>query len=546
MRRTTLALALELAFLLLVTLKFVAGLAGYCDLSLWDESSYLRSGANFLQEGLRSPYWGPLYSLWFFALSHVVPDRIDLYYRSWQVLIVADTLAIWLLLLRLEVRRPPRIAGVLLVVFGGFFFVTPHIACFAVLVLALACLAAHALWPRSPVLGVAMLQLGFLVDAFVRPEYFAASLLYLPILAWVAVRHRAPWRHVAGSLAVLAVAYAGLMLAFGVPLGGDRLLFAFGQHYSVNMSHLGRVRGDPWLDYEQVLHRDFGNARTMPEIVRANPAAFARHVLINARSIPLEIARLMPVYESVNSFRSQAYTLAFEAALYLLVAALMVAHAVRAGPALGARLGDFWRRRRVQLAAIVPGMLPSVAGLLLIYPRQHYLVPLLLPLLVAAILLWNDALAPEGFASWLETPRGLAALLVVGLIAFPNICGAPWPRRLSAADAPHPVAGIVRHLLAQRLERRFARIGVLELDQGYGVYLPDRFVEVEADKRPPGLSFGALLAAHEVKVVVATPHLKADPRYAHDPGFQRFRSDPAAYGFIRQQLPAGTDVFVAR
>ena len=89
--RRTNALMQSLLCLLLImmgSLMFSADLDTTMDVRAADETIYLRKGFELLRVGLESPEWGPLYQVWYFALSQLVPDPLDLYYVNYRVLML--------------------------------------------------------------------------------------------------------------------------------------------------------------------------------------------------------------------------------------------------------------------------------------------------------------------------------------------------------------------------------------------------------------------------------------------------------------------------
>ena len=92
------------AFVILVLLavgwKYTRGLESVLDIGLYDESNYLHSGHSLLDIGFPSPGAAPLYAVWYFLLSKLQSDRVELYYLNYRVLTILVPIALYLLFRR--------------------------------------------------------------------------------------------------------------------------------------------------------------------------------------------------------------------------------------------------------------------------------------------------------------------------------------------------------------------------------------------------------------------------------------------------------------
>ena len=80
---------------------------------------------------------------------------------------------------------------------------------------------------------------------------------------------------------------------------------------------------------------------------------------------------------------------------------------------------------------------------------------------------------------------------------------------------------------------------ILDADGGYDAYLPKGTVHIIAQAKSSG--FQQLLHGTGINVIVATPRLSTDPRYANDPEWQAFAE--GGYTNTFERIPVvGTDV----
>src|SRR5262249_13002637 len=177
--------------------------------------------------------------------------------------------------------------------------------------------------------------------------------------------------HLIGPARARAVAGAALVLVLGSPpLDGSRSFIAFGQHYSVNRSKAGLRAGHPWHEWEAAVRADFGDVHSFGQALRSNPRAVLWHVGRNVSQLPEYLAAMLAVRLELSPHGTLGLTAWLWAAL-----------------ALG-RGGLGWRfsrhglagpeNRPLVVALILMAFLlvPAAIQSLLIFPRQHYLLPL--------------------------------------------------------------------------------------------------------------------------------------------------------------------------
>ena len=129
---------------------------------------------------------------------------------------------------------------------------------------------------QSVPLALAVLGLTLLLASYARPEYFVAFLIFC--LAGLAATLVALWRcprcwRLLGACVLLVVVPAALAARLaGVPLGGDRSFYAFGQHYAYNVSRSRPLAVNPMYRWELVIREDFGEAQSVGAALRGESA----------------------------------------------------------------------------------------------------------------------------------------------------------------------------------------------------------------------------------------------------------------------------------
>ncbi len=146
-------------------------------------------------------------------------------------------------------------------------------------------LAALVVVDRWPLTGLALA----IAASCIREEYQFAALLLAAWIATSAWRHR--WRatqwwarrgNVVGG--VISTVIAGGLVVIVLSRsqftgGGNRVWFAFQQHYAVRATEVGAAGNlNPWTDYSAIVQKDFAGARSLSEAWKLNAPAVLRHV----------------------------------------------------------------------------------------------------------------------------------------------------------------------------------------------------------------------------------------------------------------------------
>lgn len=548
------------ALVLLLTWKTTWGVLGTFDLGFDDETIYLEAahwaGKRFLPLADSSP----LYPLWYRALSYVEPDPVRLYFLNWFVL----TAALPALLYALARRSgaPLAAAAAVAVAWSTSTAVMtwPFVSKFAAVVLCLGALASTAIRDRRLAASVTVAALA--LTAYARaeltvPSFVFAGAVALHCLGVAGGTLRGPPTRArrgkrARSLLALAISVLvplGLRRLFGDPHQGGRAFFAFGQHYALNVVEDRRLGVDPWTLWDRFAREAFPRATTIGEALRENPAAFFWHVRRNLTTLPVAAAELVAPLRFVPR--------ALAAIVVLAVAVVVVAGAC----ALVLRPARLDRRLTAWLPLLAVVALTTVGSTLLVYPREHYLLPLAclsLSALAAACarLRWPSALRPR---FWLGLPRvprlapsrrGAAfgpALLVSGLA----LLGAALPTRRAALPsllasnepAPSEVHDNLRTVELLRSLRLRGRVPILEADHSRGVYAELDFVRVAQWEK--ATSFWDFVHARQVAVVAITWRLREDPRFRSDPEFVAFADGTGEREDFQLMPVPGTSVVLA-
>jgi hypothetical protein len=169
--------------------------------------------------------------------------------------------------------------------------------------------------------------------------------------------------------------------------------------------------------------------------------------------------------------------------------------------------------------------LPALIAAVIIHPRQHYLIfPIILCMLPALARIF-----PVGTRGTDRAPWMLAASAAAILVLY---SGRPFGK------PERPVLATINALRRSELP---GPLVILDPDGGYATYLRAGSIQVPTTEMRTG--FNEFIAKHGINVIVSSPRSEADPRFAQDPAWLRFKADPRGAGARVEQV-AGTAITI--
>ncbi len=527
----------------LVAIKTTDGLRGTFDVGLDDETVYL-DGARYLGvHTLPIAESSPLYPAWYRLLSVFEPDRLRLYFLNWFVLTAALPMALYALARRSGATLAAAAAIAVAWSLSASAMTWPFVTKFAALLLAVGAFAAT--FPRDRRIGAAITSVTLSLAAYARAELtMFAYVLAAFVGAWGLVsfaRRSKPWHtRWPGLVAALFATATAVVLRmhFGDTGTQNRAFFAFAQHYALNLVEDGHLPIDPWTNWHTLSRPAFPTASTVLEAVKENPRAFLWHITRNLKTLPRTLDELFRPLRYVPVPLRNIATLGFDVAL-----------------ATGA-FGLFFARRRrpgairtwLPLLGLV--FASTIASIVVVYPREHYVLPLCF-VGTAALASGTGRIAEalSTIAPLRSTMRVGRALLVVALVlllaALPSfrMGGAP---SLVASAIPPPGAWVQQNVHTIHTLRELHLVGrlvILESDYSRGLYADYDYVRVAQWEKAS--SFRDFVHARAINVIVLDDRLRNDPRFANDPEFRDFVDEREVLDdFVRVPV-ASTNVVIA-
>ena len=476
------------------------------DLAFYDEAGYLTAGVDGTFTG------GAAYSDMFWLISLVVKDPTNLYFAGRMASATLFVLALWC---AVRIHVPARVAWAVAAVAAVIpvAHVWPGVANPAAAIV-LICVAAILKWPTPFALSLSAGALW--LAAASRPElvYFALAVT-LWAFAWVillVVRRgvRSAVQPLVG-LGLSVLVFLALVLKHGTPFDTSRSWFAFGQHYSTRAHLPGE---DAWFQWQQVLQRDFPGASSVQEAVLTSPANVARHVASNLADTPRRFVEFaLPDFPLANPARLLATVMLIAFIAAVIVALALGSRALVAGLRRGVSRESL-RRHSVAITFVALVGAFSLAPLLVIFPRDHYMLILIgFALWLGALIIWR--LGGAGFQIWaLQVPQTAMFVLfaVLTILAVGNRMS--QPPVLLASVAAVKAEGESLNFLAEGPDLT--------------IY-SDKLNPVRAEPLPDE-NFIDYLRRNDITAVLVMPELRFGP-LANLPGLEDFMKDPTRAGF---------------
>jgi hypothetical protein len=497
---------LVLVGLLIAGLKLASGLRDGLDVGLSDEDYYVHNGVTLGREGLGTAVDAPLYHLWYFALSHLLPTTLDLYWFNFRVLTIAPfpLLYIFLRLVRTPIHIGFVVAWLMLVsrVNAG---PDTRVSNFALIIILVT--FSRVVSVRSLLSAVLAASLGALVTAYVRPEYF-----FVAISSFVALFVPRPAASLNRRDVRKVVAYvlcsAALLGVFGIPVGGNKSLVAFGDGFAMNWIAWTGSDLHPYTDSEDIVIQNFGPATGVLDALKRNPVLFAWHIAANLRKTVsgISVMKMFPSFFPGDIFTKAMMVLS-------ILAACIVCR--RNIPKNFQHHGD---RLMILAWFVLPGILAAV----IVTPKDHYL----LLLGVISVALSTVLLAPRES----ETKSMWALVLAFFLIAL-----TPYMVTEEAAGrtgSKRPNVETIRFIESLGIRET---VNLLEAGSNVDLYVGGNLHGVPRWEKKT--TFDQFRRGRNINMIVWSALLDRDSRFRADPEWRYFLDHYRELGWIERDIP---------
>ena len=502
-----------ITIILIAGLKFTFGLEKVLDISLYDESDYLYRGVILWKAGFPPAELAPLYSIWYFIISFLEPNRVMLYFLNYKLTMILPPIFVYGLLRKNTVSIPVSLIISLLLLVSYANTIGARVSYFGLIVILVTFILISN--KRSFLLNSLFASMGALLVSYVRPEYFLTYILSALLFIFLFVREyrKLEKRYLLGLLVGFGLTSALLLGALEIPINGSRSLSAFGQHFSLNWVSRTGSTINPWTNWWDILSLNFGSAQSIPETLANNPSAFLLHVTDNLRNLAPITARLI---FPVNFFLSRRV-------VALLIVCLLITYLT------------LTRHKRLLMLVEYKELLiffglfviPGLVSIIIIYPRDHYiLLPGVLTIVMMSILLTNHDLEQE--------QMDYRQLFLIGLLV---VVLTPYFSQ-NREEIRRPILDTIGFIQSLGIHES---VNLLETGGGYNIYLGDNFHRVAEYSTNTG--FNQFRADYGINMIVVSDTLLNDTRFINDPEWQNFLTNYRQFGYLQKKI-ANTNMYL--
>lgn len=502
------------------------GLERHMDVLFWDESLYLTRGLAMFKHIPRD--WGPSYSLWYKFLSFFFSDRVRLYYFNFKLTTILIAISFFLLLLSCGVQR------VLAFVFSIFFLssfinmpVWPRVSHYCILVIITGIVAAKHL--NSIVAKFAVYSLALMVCAYARPELFlpfivCSVLTYIFFLSTI----RKLLKKDIFLVLVLTGSLVFMYVFFKTPFNnGDsaRGIGVFLQHFAMNYSQWHHDSSVFWLDYQDILKKNFKDVSSLKGIIQSNPAIFERHILSNIFNYCIQTGKIVFSFFA-PIFTRHIHWLCLMVSMMLFTVYFSFTKTIKDKRK---KVYSLAKDNLFTLFVLLLFTIPSLFVCIYAFPRQHYLL-LQVPFLLLLISLSISSITVEIYKS----TQKLFVIAVVWFFVMPTAEDFEYFRLFRKEESLCNLKSI------QYIKNNFTSkdtIRVFDLEGGMTNLLPANFENKDyiylRDRNK--ISLSSFLQENKFDIIYKTPTLTMLNSVQQDTILFDLVKNPQKYGYIEQK-----------
>lgn len=261
----------------------------------------------------------------------------------------------------------------------------------------------------------------------------------------------------------------------------------------------------------------FGDADTVMEYALNNPPLVLRHVFTNALSFPRRAAAMI-FAPSQYYGKNYRYSRLFGCHILALFAFAMLAF----GNLTFVEISKAWKSSIQLISSTSILIIPPIIATFLIYPRDHYLLLLIVPVFGSVLILTRGCcLQIERYRLFVSLAIGVFFLMSTSSVYLPT--------------TNMPTIATIKFLASLQPKEK---VNMLEAQGGFNFYLGRNWRRVEQyDKKEP---FESFLLKKRVNMILITEKLTNDSRFQSDEEWLNFLSDPERLNFSRISIPGTT------
>jgi hypothetical protein len=507
-------------FICVIGFFFTKDLELWIDIGIGDEAKYLGDGVNFFRSKIDSS-WGPLYSLWYYSLNFFSTDNINLYYLNYKLMTILPCIALYLFLLKMKVTP------ILSFYFSFALLISlinlptwPKVSHFCLTLIFIGFILVLSIKGRNTRLLAALII--SLIITYIRPEFILSSLILFGIMIKRAVKNEFD----ADRFMIAIFTIIMLFLLLGIPYSPGRNLTAFGQAYNKYLDFDDRIDDDGAKDWTEILSENFGNPKTIIDVVLNDSDKFFKHIEINLSKLPMlylsSVETLLP-----NKIFPFNILIKILIVLSILSTVFVLLLFKRFRNYRNIIFNGFTEKKDLLFFSIIFSF-PPLLSMILYYPRSHYIL-LLLPLIYLVV---GQMIMPLKFNGYRKNLISFCLLIIVSFFLIPQLSSV-----YTRSNFKNLIA--VENIKALNIRER---INLLENEGGLNAYLPDNYnwIRLESKKE----NFDIFVVKRNINMIYYYFSLNNSFQLKRDSTWFEFLKNPDTFGFQKLIKNSGGIIYL--
>ncbi|MGB5892971.1 MAG: hypothetical protein WBG58_02265 [Ignavibacteriaceae bacterium] len=361
-----------------------------------------------------------------------------------------------------------------------------------------------------------------LTITYIRPEFILSSILLFGIIIKRTVRNDFGTKRFMTAILTTLV----LILLFGIPYSPERNLTAFGQAYHKYLDLNDRIDDDGAKDWTEILSEDFGNPKTMTDVVLNHSDKFIKHIGINLSKSPSfyinSIETLLPnKIFPINILIKVLIVLSIISSVFVLLLFN------RISKYRDIILNGFTEKKDLLILSIIFS-LPPLLSMILYYPRSHYIL-LLLPLIYLVV---GQMIMPLKFNNYIKNLISFCLLILVSFLLIPQLSSVYTRSNFKNLIAVQSIKNL----------NVSERINILENEGGLNVYLPDNYKWIKLESKEG--NFDEFVDKRKINMIYYSYSLNNSVQLKRDSTWIEFLNNPDTFDFQKLMKNHGAIIYV--
>ena len=509
-------------FICVIGILYTKDIELWIDIGLADEAKYLGDGVNFIRARPDS-FWGPLYSLWYYFLNLFSGDAISLYYLNYRLMTILPCIGLYLFLLKIKVTSTLSFYFSFALLISMINLPTwPKVSHFCLTLIFIGLILVHTIKEKNARLLAALII--SLIISYIRPEFILSSILLLGILIKRTIRNNFGTKRILFAVLTTVV----LLLLFGIPYSPGRNLTAFGQAYHKYLDLGDRIDDDGAKDWKEILSEDFGNPKTITDVILNNSSKFIKHIGINLSKVPSLYINSIETLFPYNIFPvSLLIKVLIVLSIILIVFVLLLFN--RIGNYRNIILNGFTENKDLLIFSIIFS-LPPLLSMILYYPRSHYII-LLLPLIYLVV---GQMITPLKFNSDVKNVISFCIIILVSFLLIPQLSSVLTKSNFKNLTAVQSIKNL----------NISERINLLENEGGLNVYLPGNYKWIKLESKEG--NFTEFVDENNINMIYYSYSLNNTVQLKRDSTWFEFLNNPETFGFQMLKKNKGGRIYIRK